>query len=66
MRIIFKSNKLTLMKNLSKIQVETIFGGADDDGGSWMPWVLISDLMRELGTDFGHWVNGTYSGSKHK
>lgn len=54
------------MKNLSKIQVETIFGGADDDGGSWMPWVLISDLMRELGTDFGHWVNGTYSGSKHK
>ena len=54
------------MKSLSKSQETTIFGGADDDGGSWMPWVLISDLMRELGTDFGHWWNDTYSGSKYK
>lgn len=55
--------KYRLMKTLSYTQLMAVEGGSDDIG-SWMPWNLISDLFREAGNDFGHWINGTYSGSR--
>ena len=57
------------MQTLSIREQQFTFAGSPDpnpsDWGSWMPWNLISDLSREMGHDFGHWWNGTYSGSQY-